>query len=47
MIHIADDQKAAILTDDEEKYKALFEEPSWTDEQSKNWCEYLMWAPEE
>lgn len=47
MIHISDDQKTAVLTDDEQLYRALFENPSWTDEQSKNWCEYLMWAPEE
>ena len=47
MIHIADNQKTAILTDDEQLYKALFEEPSWINEQSKNWCEYLMWTPEE
>lgn len=47
MIHISDDQKTAVLTDDEQLYRALFEEPSWADESSKNWCEYLMWAPEE
>lgn len=24
-------------------YSNMFEAPSWTNPQSKNWCEYLMW----
>ena len=32
-----------FIVDDASSYREMFEEPSWSDEDSKNWCEYLMW----
>lgn len=28
-------------------YYCMYERPSWLDEDSKNWCEYLMWKHED
>ena len=30
-----------------EPYEEMFETPSWIDENSHNWCEYLMWERSE
>lgn len=36
-----------LINKDFKDLESLFEEPSWGNEKSKNWCEYLMWKEEE
>lgn len=33
--------------DNAKPYYDMWEHPSWSDENSKNWCEYLMWDRED
>lgn len=33
-----------LLIDNSEPYKQMFESPSWLEEGTENWCEYLMWT---
>ena len=37
------DKEALFDNDNIEPYEEMFEAPSWIDEKSHNWCEYLMW----
>lgn len=40
------DKEALFDNDNIEPYEEMFETPSWVDENSYNWCEYLMWERE-
>ena len=35
-----------LIRNDKDVYGKMFEYPSWSNEHSENWCEYLMWSDE-
>lgn len=43
LVEITGYGKNLVLRDTNKAYEKMFEEPSWVDENSENWCEYLMW----
>lgn len=32
-----------LIRNTNDVYEKMFEDPSWSNEKSENWCEYLMW----
>ena len=49
LVSIEDDCGGSYLFRDSDRYRQMFEYPSWRDERGgePTWCEYLMWEPEE
>lgn len=47
LVEINEWDKKILVTNDNDVYSDMFEYPSWIDDKSKNWCEYLMWTYKE
>lgn len=43
MVKINEFDQHILIQNDKEKYTQMYEDPSWGEEGSMNWCEYLMW----
>lgn len=43
LVEITGYDKNILIRNDNDVYGSMFETPSWADEDSENWCEYLMW----
>lgn len=43
LIEITNEREREVINKDFKELEKLFEEPSWMNKDSKNWCEYLMW----
>lgn len=37
------EEEVVLIRNENDIYGQMFEDPSWYDEKSSNWCEYLMW----
>lgn len=47
MVKIDEFDQHIFIQNDKEKYTQMYEDPSWGDKNSMNWCEYLMWGQAE
>lgn len=43
LIEIKGYSEKILIRNEDAIYGKMFEDPSWSNEQSENWCEYLMW----
>ena len=48
MVKIDEFDQHVLIQNENERYTKMYEDPSWGgDEDSMNWCEYLMWEQAE
>ena len=47
LVEIKGYDKKILIRNTNDVYEKMLEDPSWSNEKSENWCEYLMWDNEE
>jgi len=47
LVEIKGYDEKTLIRNTNDVYGKMFEEPSWSNEKSENWCEYLMWDSED
>jgi len=43
LVEIKGYEETKLIRNTNDIYGKMFEDPSWSNEESENWCEYLMW----
>jgi hypothetical protein len=47
LVEIKGYEESILIRNTNDTYGEMFEDPSWCNKESDNWCEYLMWSNED